>query len=364
MKVEQVDVFLFRVPQQRTIADSTWAMNRVGYTVARVRSDDGRCGIGLTYEVGGEAIRVVVQEYLAPLIKGRSPFETETLWDECVERYRGITRKGLFFCALSIVDTALWDLKAQSVGLPLFRLLGGSNPQVPVYGSGGWTSYPEKELVEEAERMVASGYRGIKIKTGIAAGRRPREDVARVRRVRKEIGDGVELMIDANNAWDAGTATRVGLQLEDCDLAWFEEPVPADDLDGLARVARDLRIPVATGEHEYTKSGARQLLERGAADVLQLDVGRCGGVTELVKIAAMAEAWNVPLAPHCIPLVHMHLVAALKPATAVENLLVYSEVDERLFVDPPRPVDGMLRIPEKPGLGLELDERQIARSTV
>jgi L-alanine-DL-glutamate epimerase-like enolase superfamily enzyme len=361
VKIEQVEVSIFRLPPQRPIADATWEIAQVGYTLVRLRTDDGLSGIGLTYEVGGEAIRVVVQDYLAPIIKGRSPFETEALWDECVERYRGVTRKGLFFCALSAVDTALWDLKAQSVGLPLFRLLGGRNPEVPVYASGGWSSYSEDELLHEVDEMLDAGYGAVKIKTGVASGKRPMEDVRRVRHVKEEIGDGVDLMIDANNVWDAGTATRVGLQLEDYDLVWFEEPVPADDIDGLARVANALRIPVATGEHEYTKYGARELLQRGAADVLQMDVGRCGGITELVKIAALAEAWNIPLAPHAIPLVHMHVVAALKIATSVENLLIYADVDQRLFLNPPRPIDGVIRIPDKPGLGLEIDEKELQR---
>lgn len=168
-------------------------------------------------------------------------------------------------------------------------------------------------------------------------------------------------MVDANNAWDAATAMRVGRQIEECDPAWLEEPVVADDTHGLARVARELQIPIATGEHEYTKYGARELLELEAADVLQTDVSRCGGVTELLKIGALAQAWNIPLAPHAMPLVHMHLVSALKGAVTVENLLIWDDVDQRLFVDPPRPSAGVIRVPERKGLGLSLREDELSR---
>jgi D-arabinonate dehydratase len=361
MKIDRVEVFIYRVPPRRPISDSTWKINNVGYTIVRVSTDDGLSGLGLTFEFGGEAVRLVVQDFLAPIIMGRSPFETEALWDECVDRYRGLTRKGLFFCALSIVDMALWDLKAQYAGLPLFRFLGGINPDVPVYASGGWTSYSEEELVEEVENMVTDGYHAVKIKMGVAAGKGIKEDIGRVRRIRKEIGDDIELMVDANNVWDPATAIRVGRQIEDCDPEWFEEPVTADDIDGLARVTRALQIPVATGEHEYTKYGAKELLEREAADVLQMDVARCGGVTEWLKMAALAQAWNIPIAPHAFPLVHMHLVSPLKGAVTVENLLIWDDVDQRLFVDPPRPSKGFFRIPGKPGLGLSLRDEELSR---
>ncbi len=364
MKVEKIESFVVPIRPSKTVEDSTWKLDTMGYTIAKVTTDDGLTGIGWTYDVAGSAIRSVIEEYIAPIVVGRNPFETETIWQECVSRLRGVGRKGLSFCALSIVDIALWDIKAKSVGMPLFRFLGGSDSSIPIYGSGGWTSYEETELVNELAEIVSLGYRMVKMKVGVDRGKRPADDVRRVRRVRQELGSDIELMIDANNVWDPTTALRVAHGVEECGLYFFEEPVIADDFMGLAALRARTRVPIATGEHEYTKYGARDLLLNNAVDVVQLDASKCGGITEWLKIAAIAQAWNLPVAPHAMHFLHMHLVSAAPNGLVLEYLFMHEEANALLFVDPPMPADGSLRIPETPGLGIEINEEAVRRLNV
>ena len=364
MKTQQIETFVVPVLPSKQVEDSTWKLDTMGYTIVKVTTDDGITGIGWTYDVGGAAIRSIIESYIAPIVSGRSPFETETIWQDCVSRLRGVGRKGLTFCALSIVDIALWDIKAKSVGLPLYRLLGGSESNIPIYGSGGWTSYDRNELVKEVTEIASIGYRRIKIKVGVEKGQRPQEDVERVRLVRKELGHDIDLMIDANNAWDPITAMRVAHGVENCGLYFFEEPVIADDLTGLASLRARTRVPIATGEHEYTKYGARDLIVNKAADVIQMDASKCGGITEWLKIAAIAQAWNLPVAPHAMHALHMHLVSAAPNGVTLEYLFMHEEANEQLFINPPVPAGGFLRIPDKPGLGLELNEVSVRKLDV
>jgi L-alanine-DL-glutamate epimerase-like enolase superfamily enzyme len=263
-----------------------------------------------------------------------------------------------------MIDIALWDLKGKVVGLPLYKLLGGNQRKIPIYGSGGWTSYSEKELVEEMVAMVESGYSKVKMKVGVNFGQTPKEDERRVRAVRKALGDSVDLMIDANNVWTRATAIPFAHHLADCHLFWFEEPVLADDIEGLARISSQIHIPVASGEHEYTKYGAKELLTKQAADIIQMDVTKCGGITEWLKIAALTQAWNVPLAPHAMPYAHIHLVSAVPNALILEDLLIQKHADETFFIDLPQPKAGFLEIPDKPGLGLELNEKNLHKYNI
>ncbi len=355
-KIRKLDVHLVSTPITGGFADATRKVESVGYVVVRVTTDSGLEGIGITYhEVGGEATCALINRNMAPKLIGRDPLQTEAIWQEFFHYLRGVGRKGLMYCALSAVDIALWDLKGKITGLPLYKLLGGNRTKVPVYSSGGWTSYSDEELVEEMKGMVARGFKTIKFKVGYEGGRNPRRDVQRVRKVREAVGPDINLLVDANNCFDAATAVQLANNIREYDIMLFEEPVFADDIPGLARFKRGTDIPLATGEHEYTKFGVRDLLINDAADIVQVDGARIGGYTEMLKCAAMTEAWNVKFAPHAMENIHLHLAAAIPNALFLERLLMFEDITAKVFKDAPVPVDGYMEVPDLPGLGLELD---------
>lgn len=359
MKVDKIETFYIPVKPDQDVSDSTWKLETMGYVVVRITTEDGITGFGYTYDVAGEAVRELITKTMSRVVVGRNPFETEAIWTDVMNLMRGVGRKGLVLCALSIIDIALWDIKGKAMDMPLYRLLGGNRTSVPVYASGGWTSYSEHELLEEVDRFKDLGYTKIKMKVGVDFGQSPKTDIRRIRAVRNHLGDDIDLMIDANNAWDASTAIKVAYALSDCNLFFFEEPVIADDIPGLATVKSKITIPVATGEQEYTKYGARDLILGGAVDILQMDVTKCGGITEWLKIAAIAQAWNIPFAPHAMHYAHMHLVAAAPNGLMLENLFMHQKVNDLLLVDPPVPKNGYLKIPDKPGCGIDINEEHL-----
>lgn len=355
-KIAAVDVWLVSTRVPSGIADATRTVEVLGFALVRIRTDQGLEGFGLTYhEVGGEATRELIRCSIAPRLLGRDPLDTEVLWNEMFHYLRGVGRKGLAFGALSAIDIALWDLKGKIAGLPVYRLLGGGRSRVPVYASGGWTSYSDEKLVEEMTGFVAQGYDTIKFKVGYAGGTAINRDVARVRKVREAVGPDVRLLVDANNAFDAATAIQLANRIGDFDIHLFEEPVLADDLRGLARFRRGTDIPLATGEHEYTRYGVRDLLLAEAADIVQADGARAGGYTEMLKCAALTQAFNVRFAPHAMEHVHLHLVAALPNAPFLERLAMFEGITGLVFRDGARVENGMMTVPERPGLGLEFD---------
>ena len=355
-KIRKIDVHLVSTPIVGGFADATRKVESVGYVIVRVTTDTGLEGIGITYhEVGGEATCALINHNMAPKLIGRNPLETDAIWHEFFHYLRGVGRKGLMFCALSAIDIALWDLKGKITDLPIFKLLGGNRTRVPVYCSGGWTSYSDDELVAEMTGMVARGFKTIKFKVGYDGGQNPRRDVQRVRKVREAVGPEINLLVDANNCFDAATAVQLANRIREYDIMLFEEPVFADDIPGLARFKRGTDIPLATGEHEYTKFGVRDLLINDAADIVQVDGARIGGYTEMLKCAALTQAWNVKFAPHAMENIHLHLVAAVPNALFLERLLLFEDITAKVFKNAPVPVDGYMEVPDLPGLGLTLD---------
>lgn len=355
-KISSINVHLVSTAIKGNFADSTRNVETIGYLLVDVETEDGLHGIGMTYhEVGGEAIKEFILKGLAPKIIGRDPFETETLYEECFHYIRGVGRKGLAFCGYSAVDIALWDLKGKILGMPLYKLLGGTKKKLPVYASGGWTSFTIDELVDEAKRMVALGYPAIKVKVGVDGGKNPNEDVRRIKRIREEVGDGIRIMVDANNVWHSATAVQVANKIREFDIELFEEPVFADDIPGLAQFKRGTDIPLATGEHEYTRFGVRDLVLAEAVDILQCDVTRCGGYTEMLKIIGISQAWNISFAPHGMEFMHMHLLSAAPNGLYLERLFMFENLSRLVFKNPPEPKNGYLEIPDLPGLGMELN---------
>jgi L-alanine-DL-glutamate epimerase-like enolase superfamily enzyme len=246
-------------------------------------------------------------------------------------------------------------LKAKALGLPLYKLLGAYTDSIPVYGSGGWTNFSTDELVAEQMSYVERGFRSVKMKVGKDFGRAEDEDIRRLAAVRKAVGDDIQIYVDANNGYYAKQAIRMSRKFEEYDVKWLEEPVLADDIEGMAAISRATTIPVAAGEHEWTKYGFKELISRGGVDIVQPDVGRVGGITEWMKVAHLAQAFNLPVAPHSYQEVHLHLACATPNLMTVEYLGLLERLANLWYVDPPKPKAGMWSpYPDRPGLGLEL----------
>ena len=356
MKITDVKTTLLSLPHLSAIQDAT---------IRHVAKGRGACFVhiitdsgleGLSPSGGGRAGQMLIEGTFKELLIGQDPLNIEKIWDDLFWCVRGVGRKGLAFCALSAVDVALWDLKAKHFNVPLYKLLGPYTDTVPVYGSGGWTNFNIEELVAEQTGYVERGFKAVKMKVGKDFGKSEREDIQRLAAVREAVGDDIEIYIDANNGYYAKQAIYMGKAFEEYRVGWFEEPVLADDIDGLAAIAKAINIPVATGEHEYTKFGFKELIARGGADIVQPDVGRVGGITEWMKVAHLAHAFNLPVAPHAYQLVHLHLACATPNLKVVEYLGISEESDKIAYKEWAAPKDGMWSPdPNKPGLGLELD---------
>jgi L-alanine-DL-glutamate epimerase-like enolase superfamily enzyme len=361
--ITDVSTTLLRQPDIPGIQDATIRHRDTGRSAlfVHIKTDAGAEGLG----VGTPIAREIIERVFKPLLVGQDPLCIEKIWDDMFWRVRGYGRKGVAFCAISAVDIALWDLKAKLFGVPLYRLLGPYTDRVPIYGSGGWTSYTEAELVREQMSYVERGIPRVKMKVAKDFGRAEREDIKRLAAVRKAVGDDVEIYVDANNGYYAKQAIGMARHLSEYDVKWFEEPVLADDIAGLAAIARAIDIPVATGEHEYTRYGFKSLIAEGGADIVQPDVGRVGGVSEWMKVAHLAQAFNLPVAPHAVQLVHLHLACCISNLKVVEYLGTVEDGDRIWYTEFPQPRDGYWSpYPDRPGLGLELSPDAVRRFAI
>jgi len=327
-----------------------------------VRTDEGVTG--LFGPVDGPHASILVREMRGFLI-GRDPLAHETIWDQLLRRNRH-ARSGYYMMAMSALDCALWDLKGKALGQPVFRLLGGPTREaVPAYASMlGFPLEPE-QLRERAQEFRRKGYRAQKwffrhgpAQGGEGAGR----NIAMVRTLREAVGDEIALMFDAFNSWDLPYALDMSRRIAPFRPAWLEEPLPVDRLEAFRTLRAQAGIPIATGEHLYTRWQVHDLLRAEACDVVQADPDWCGGITELVKIATVCSTYDTPLCPHGHSLhAALHVAAALPPdvLSQVEFLVIFQRHKQRFMRGYLEPVDGSIRPPETPGLGIELDERRI-----
>ncbi|MDR3231581.1 MAG: mandelate racemase/muconate lactonizing enzyme family protein [Synergistaceae bacterium] len=350
--VNGVEVFWVTTPLDAPVSDSSFTIRNSGMVVVRVTTDSGLSGYGTTFSV---ALAEYMHKTLKPVVMGKDPICVEDIWNDMRGAVRSAGRKGLALLAISTLDIALWDLRGKILGLPIYKLLGGSKRFIPVYASGGWLSYSMEQTLEEARKNVADGYSVIKIKIGADGGRNLRADVKKVEAVRGAVGDDVDLIVDANGIWDPATAIRFAQMVKDCNVSLFEEPVDADDIPGLRRVREATSMPVATGENEYTKYGMRDLALGQAVDVVQFDITRTGGFTEMQKISAIAQAWNLKLAPHAWEFISAHLMSVAPNALYQEKLSIQERIFKKAIFDYPLPKNGVYEIPDKPGLGVEFD---------
>jgi D-arabinonate dehydratase len=355
-------------PHSRPIQDATIptpapGSGGRGQLFVHIYTDEGVQGLGLGQSSPG--VRQVIEDGLKSVLIGQDPFNIEKLWNDMFWRVRGYGRKGIAFCALSALDIGLWDLKAKALGVPLYRLLGPYQESVPIYGSGGWTNYSIDELIEEATGHIENGIKYYKMKVGKDFGKSEREDIQRLAAVRKAVGDDIGIFIDANNGYYPKQAIYMAKEFEQYQVGWFEEPLIADDIQGMAEIKAAINIPVATGEHEYTKYGFRELISLGGVDIVQPDIGRVGGVTEWMKVAHMAHGFDLPVAPHAVQLVHLHVACATPNLKIVEYMNTALEGDRIWYTEFPQPKNGMWSpYPDKPGLGLELDPYAVEKYSV
>ena len=292
MKVRDVENMLVRVPLGRPVSMSTRTFTARDFNVVRLTTEDGITGVG--YARGGELVRAAVEHELRPLLLGRDALATEIFWEDVWRETGLVGRQGALLRALSAVDIALWDIKAKAAGLPLFRLLGGADPSVPAYVSGGYyrDGQTEQELAYEMAGYVERGFRAVKIRVGRL---KLRDDVRRVAAVRAAIGDDVDLMVDANQAYrSSAEAIAAGRAFAEQGVRWLEEPLGPEHLAATADVAAALDLPIAGGEVESTRWAFRDIIERKALDILQPDVTVVGGISEWLKVAAVQPPGHYP----------------------------------------------------------------------
>jgi D-arabinonate dehydratase len=353
MKITSITMEEYRWPRARPITNGKHTYTHVDYALVKIATDDGITGIGLGH--GGGIERATV-ERLTPLLLGEDPLRVEQLWARMwVPKLIG--RRGLTTRAISAIDIGLWDIRAKAAGLPLWKLLGGYRDRVPTYVAGGY--YEEgkglRELQQEMEENLRMGARAIKIKIG---GVPMEEDIARVKAVREVIGPGVKLLVDANCAYRSYEAIQIAKRMEEYQPFWFEEPVAPDDYDGHRRLAAATSIPIATGENEYTRYGFRDLIRAEAAAILNADAKVLGGVTEFMKVAALAQAHDLDIAPHGSQDIHVHLVAAIPNGLILEY---YRDSVDPLWARIYRNTlslndDGTVTAPDVPGIGVEVNQ--------
>jgi L-alanine-DL-glutamate epimerase-like enolase superfamily enzyme len=329
VSVERLTTRAFTVPTDAPEGDGTFAWDSTTLVLVQV-SGGGQTGTGWTY--APVATAAFVREALQPVVEGSAVMDVAGTWGAMVRHIRNSGRQGVVGYAISAVDVALWDLKARLLGLPLHRLLGAVRADVPVYGSGGFTTYDERQLTEQLTHWtVEQRIPRVKIKIGESWGARVDRDVERMGQARAVVGDEVELFVDANGAYGAAQAIRVMHDVDDLDVRWFEEPVSSDDLAGLREVRRSVRPDVAAGEYAGDLYVARRLCEENAVDCLQLDVSRFGGITEWLRGAAVAAAHNLQVSGHCGPHLHVHVAAATPNLRHLEWFHDHVRIEDLLF---------------------------------
>ncbi len=365
MRIESVSSCTVSVPLARPTSFARRTVTARDYALVKVRADDGVEGLGFCYagNRAGGLVAQAVRELFAPLLLGQDPYRVEGLWHEMYQEALLHGRTGSVMRALSALDVALWDRNARAAGLPLHRYLGCYRADaVPAYASGGY--YLEGKspamLGEEMRRYVEMGFSAVKMKVGRAD---VREDEARVAAAREAIGPDALLLLDANNAWtDLPTALRYVERFERYDPYWIEEPFGPDDVDNHARLAGRTRMIVATGEIEAGRWRFLELIQKGAAGILQADAAVCGGITEFRRIAATAASHGVPLCPHWFHDLHAPLVASIPNGQLVEFFPDDEVLNFRLLLDRQLDVrDGRLVLHAGPGLGFDFDPSALRR---
>ena len=371
MKITNVRTHVLEAALSKPFAYSrAWYDTRTAMLV-EIETDVGLTGWGECY--GPARMTASVVQSMASWLIGENPLRTDFLWQSIYARLRDHGQKGVVVEGLSGVDIALWDIKGKRFGVPVYQLLGGAfRTEVQAYATGLYrqkSGDPLRYLAEEAAGYVAEGFKAVKLKVGFGV----EEDAAVTRAVRLAIGADVALMVDANHAYDAVSAIRLGRKIEEYDIGWFEEPVPPEDLAGYRAVKAALTIPIAGGECEFTRFGFRELLVSHAVDIIQPDTCAAGGLSECKKIADMAEAFGVRYNPHVwgtgiAIAASLHLLAGVPTHTPtslapLQPMLEFDRTEhpirQAILTRPIEHVGGMVRVPDGPGLGIEVNREAL-----
>ncbi len=352
-RIDDVDIAVYRIPVDPPESDGTLTWDHTTVVVVELAAA-GVQGLGFTYAT--RACASLIRDVLAPVVVGSDAQDPPRAWRAMVAAIRNLGRPGISSTAIAAVDIACWDLKVRLADEPLFRHLGAARDEVPIYGSGGFTSLPPAELCAQLGGWVHDqGIPRVKMKTAAGAGRDERGDLDLVALARQTIGDDADLFVDANGGYTRKQSVRVGRVLRDLGVTWFEEPVPSDDLDGLHEIRSLIDLDVAAGEYGYDIAYFERICAAGAVDCLQADVSRCAGITEWMRAAAVAAAHGLQISGHCAPSLHAHPACAMQNLRHVEYFADHVRADRLLFDGVLEPVNGVLRPDSsRPGLGLSL----------
>jgi L-alanine-DL-glutamate epimerase-like enolase superfamily enzyme len=361
MKITGFHTTIVKLPADEPLAGGPTVAGTRNFVTLSLHTDQpGLSGVGLTH-FGGPltpALRHTV-DLLAGMVVGDDPLRIEAIGDK-LRTAAGASAGpgGLFTLALAAIDIALWDIKGKAFGVPVATLAGGHRTTVDTYASGAlMRHFTLDQCVDGARRLVEQGWRQMKTQLALPGATTPALEEERIRRIREAIGPDIDLMCDINQRWDVRQAISIGRRVEPYDLFWLEDVVAHDDAPGMAEVARTLHTPLAAGEYVYGSVPFRHMLEARSVDIVMIDVLRAGGITTWLKIAGMAQAFNLPVVSHLLPEVHVHLVSAIPNGLTVE----YMPWSCPLFQSVPRMHDGVLSVPTAPGLGLAFDEDVLAR---
>ena len=353
MKITGFQTHLVKLPSAPTLAGIPDKADQYTFVTLQLRTDEGVEGIGISFFGGGLAatLKSAVAQ-LSALTVGEDPLRPEAIVEKLRAAAKGSGPAGIFTLACTPIDIAIWDIKGKALNQPVWKLLGGFRDRVPTYASGALTrDLTLDEVVSAGPKLVDKGFRQMKTQMALPGKTNARIEADRMRRVREAIGPDIDLMCDINQRWSVQQAISFGRRVEEVGLYWLEDVTACDDFDGLARVSAALDTPVAGGEYLYGPVPFRHMMEARSVDIVMVDLMRAGGITQWMKIAAMAEAFNLPIVSHLVPEIHVHLVAAVPNGLTVE----YMPRSLRLYKETPKIEDGMLVVPQKPGLGLEFD---------
>jgi L-alanine-DL-glutamate epimerase-like enolase superfamily enzyme len=358
--ISSAEAFLVDVPVERPRTDARQTFRKQETVVVEIETADGAAGLGYSYTIGtgGTAVLALLRDYLLPRLIGQDGAAVERVWRD-LHWYTHSTAVGaITSLALAAVDTALWDRRCRAAGLPLAVLAGGAKDRIPVYDTEvGWLHVPTEELAAGAEKAVAAGAHGVKIKIGMPS---PVQDAERLHAVRAAIGPHTAMMVDANQSMTYAEAARRCRDLEAVDALWLEEPLPADDVAGHERLARATTVPLAVGESMYSIGQFAEYLARGAAGYVQADVARVGGITPWLKVAHLAEAHDVQICPHFLMELHVSLCGAVPNSRYLEYIPQLGAISHsRLEIS-----DGYALMPTVPGLGIDWDRDAMDRLRV
>ena len=363
MKIKEVRAELLRMPLPRPMQSGSSSgakggpVENIFMPLAIITTESGISGTGYGWTLlgGASAIKCIIEDDFAPLLIGEDALDNERLWTKLNKRLQSVGRAGVVNQAQAAVDLALWDIKGKASNLPVYKLLGGTRESAPVYGSdGGWLYLSVEEMLTSFEEYLDQGMMGVKMKLGHAD---PRIDIDRVSQVRNALCDEVWIATDANQKWDYPTALWVGRELEQLGVAWFEEPLWCDDVSNHARLADSLDIPIAIGETLGSRFEFDAYIRSDAADILQPDICRVGGITEMIKVVTMAQVAGRPLAPHHMMESTIHVACGVMDSGPIEFMPWVSSA----FSEPVKIENGQMFPPQNPGLGLEITEAVITK---